>query len=76
MNLSQINHQAYVVHTASPYPPSTPKDENELIKPAVNGTLFVLKACVASGNRVKRVVLTVKFYPLSKYTAFDFDYNY
>jgi dihydroflavonol-4-reductase len=58
--LIHLNNLAYVMHTASPFPPSTPKDENELIKPAVNGTLFVLKACVAPGNNVKRVVLTVK----------------
>lgn len=35
-----------------------PKNENELIEPAVNGTLFVLKACVQPESKVKRVVLT------------------
>ena len=34
----------YVLHTASPFPIDTPKDpENELYKPAVNGTLNVMK---------------------------------
>ena len=47
----------YVYHVASPLPPEVPSDENELIKPAVDGTLNVLKACAESGT-VKRVVLT------------------
>ena len=34
----------YVVHTASPIPFKQPDDENELIKPAVEGTLSVLRA--------------------------------
>lgn len=34
----------YVVHAASPFPLAVPKDENELIKPAVEGTLAVLRA--------------------------------
>lgn len=46
-----------VFHLASPYPNSTPKDvENELIRPAVEGTLNVLKASFAAN--VSRVVLT------------------
>lgn len=48
----------YVIHTASPFPAERPKNENELIEPAVNGTLFVFKACVQEGSKVKRVVLT------------------
>ena len=47
----------HVLHTASPFPASNPKNEDELIKPAVDGTLFVLKACQEAGT-VKRVVLT------------------
>lgn len=46
----------YVVHTASPFPEKMPKDENLIIKPAVDGTLAVMKA--AHKNRVKRVVIT------------------
>lgn len=45
-----------VVHTASPFPPKEPKDENEIIKPAVEGTLAVLRAAHKHG--VKRVVIT------------------
>ena len=45
-----------LMHTASPFPLASPKDENDLIKPAVEGTLRALKAAHASG--VKRVVLT------------------
>lgn len=47
----------YVYHIASPFTVSSPRDENELIRPAVEGTLNVLKACAESGT-VKRVVLT------------------
>ena len=46
----------YIVHTASPFPIEKPKDENVLIKPAVEGTLAVMKA--ARLNKVKRVVVT------------------
>lgn len=48
----------YVLHTASPFPLKQPSNEDELIRPAVNGTLFVFRACVQEGSRVKRVVLT------------------
>ncbi|MEI7675998.1 MAG: NAD-dependent epimerase/dehydratase family protein, partial [Bacteroidales bacterium] len=46
----------YVLHVASPFVVKVPKDENELIKPAVEGTLRALKAAKKAG--VKRVVLT------------------
>lgn len=38
-----------VLHVASPFPLAQPKDEGELIRPAVDGTLRVLKAAIASG---------------------------
>lgn len=47
----------YVQHVASPFPASVPKDEMELIRPAVDGALRVLRAC-AEGGTVKRVVMT------------------
>ncbi|XP_012945514.1 putative anthocyanidin reductase [Aplysia californica] len=47
----------YVHHVASPFPLTNPRSEDELVKPAVEGTLSVLRACVAAGT-VKRVVLT------------------
>jgi dihydroflavonol-4-reductase len=46
----------YVMHVASPLPPTAPKDENEVIIPARDGTLRVLRA--AREARVKRVVFT------------------
>ena len=46
----------YIVHTASPFSMQMPKDENELIKPAVEGTLAVMKA--AQKYKVKKVVIT------------------
>jgi dihydroflavonol-4-reductase len=45
-----------VIHTASPFPIAQPKDEQVLIRPAVEGTLRVLRAAEAAG--VGRVVLT------------------
>ncbi len=45
-----------LMHTASPFPLASPKDENDLIRPAVEGTLRALKA--AHGAGIKRVVLT------------------
>lgn len=46
----------YVIHTASPIPIKVPEDENLIIKPAVEGTLSVLRA--AHKHKVKRVVIT------------------
>jgi nucleoside-diphosphate-sugar epimerase len=46
----------YVLHVASPFPPAQPKDPDELIVPAREGTLRVLQASLAAG--VKRVVVT------------------
>ena len=45
-----------LLHTASPFPLVSPKDENYLIRPAVDGTLRALKAAKSAG--VKRVILT------------------
>ena len=49
----------YVLHVASPFPSRFPKDENELIIPAREGALRVLRASRDAG--VKRVVLTSSF---------------
>ena len=46
----------FVLHVASPYITYQPKDENELIKPAVEGTERVLK--FAKQSAIRRVVLT------------------
>ena len=46
----------YVIHTASPFPIEAPKDENVLIRPAVEGTLAAVKA--AHKYKVKRIVIT------------------
>jgi nucleoside-diphosphate-sugar epimerase len=46
----------YVMHVASPIPVNAPKHEDELILPAREGTLRVLRA--ARNANVKRVVLT------------------
>jgi nucleoside-diphosphate-sugar epimerase len=46
----------YVLHVASPFPPKQPKDPDELIMPAREGTLRVLRASLDAG--VKRIVVT------------------
>ena len=46
----------YVIHVASPFLLAEPKDENELIAPAVEGTKRVVAAAQRAG--VKRLVLT------------------
>lgn len=49
----------YVLHVASPIFLTLPKDQNEMIRPAVDGALRVLKAARNAG--VKRVVMTSNF---------------
>jgi nucleoside-diphosphate-sugar epimerase len=49
----------YVLHVASPFPIEAPKHEDELIVPAREGALRVLRASRDAG--VKRVVLTSSF---------------
>ena len=46
----------YVLHTASPFPMQQPDNPDDVIRPAVDGTLRVLKAATAAG--VKRIVVT------------------
>jgi len=46
----------YVLHVASPFPPKQPKDPDDLIVPAREGTLRVLRAGLDAG--AKRVVVT------------------
>ena len=45
-----------LMHTASPFPGEEPDDPQELIRPAVDGTMRALKA--AQGAGVERVILT------------------
>ena len=46
----------YVIHAASPFPAGLPKEEDDLIQPARDGALRVLRAAQRAG--VRRVVLT------------------
>jgi nucleoside-diphosphate-sugar epimerase len=50
---------AYVLHVASPLPPNVPRYEDELVVPARDGALRVLRASRDTG--VSRVVLTSSF---------------
>lgn len=45
-----------ILHVASPFPDTPPAKDEDLIEPAVQGTLRVLRAAAAAG--VRRVVLT------------------
>jgi dihydroflavonol-4-reductase len=45
-----------LLHTASPFPMTQPRDETDIIAPAVDGTLRALRAAQSAG--VTRVVLT------------------
>jgi nucleoside-diphosphate-sugar epimerase len=67
----------YVQHVASPFPAAVPKHEDELIVPAREGALRVLKAAREAG--VKRVVLTSSFAAIGyghKPQAAPFDETY
>jgi dihydroflavonol-4-reductase len=46
----------YVLHVASPFPPAPPKDPMDLVVPAKEGALRVLRAASAAG--VERTVMT------------------
>ena len=46
---------SYIIHTASPFIINS-RNEDDLIKPAVNCTLSIMRA--AKANKVKRVVIT------------------
>lgn len=50
---------AYALHVASPFPPGAPRHEDELIIPARDGALRLLRAARDAG--VKRVVQTSSF---------------
>ena len=55
---SAVKDCTFVIHVASPFPMEDPKDEMEVIGPAVEGTRNVLEACAKTKGEVKRVVLT------------------
>ena len=51
-----VQGSTYVIHMASPMEVTEPKTEEEMVGPAVEGTLNLLKAC--KDNRVRRVCVT------------------
>ena len=51
-----LKDSTYVVHTASPFFVASEDPENELIRPAVDGTVHTLRAAYAT--KAKRVVVT------------------
>jgi dihydroflavonol-4-reductase len=63
----------YVFHVATPFPAESPSDENELIKPAVNGAESIVKACDKHG--VKRLVFTSTIGTMDDWTLGDCEIN-
>ena len=51
-----IDGATYVIHTASPLPFKQPKDADVLVKPAVEGTMAICRACQL--HKVRRLVIT------------------
>ncbi len=69
----------YVIHAASPYLLESKNPQQEMVDPAVNGTLDVLQAC-ANAASVKRVVLTsslaaITDEPDDQYVFTELDWN-
>ena len=65
----------YVLHVASPFINIEPKDENDYIKPAVEGTMRALKSAKKAG--IKRVVLTSSMVSMldNANKSIDIDFN-
>jgi dihydroflavonol-4-reductase len=51
-----VEGSTYVIHIASPVPGPNVRYEEEVINPAVSGTMYILEA--AQKYKVKRVVMT------------------
>jgi dihydroflavonol-4-reductase len=54
--LEAVSGSRYVLHTASPFPAAQPRNADDLIAPARDGTLRILRACLDA--KVERVVVT------------------
>lgn len=65
-----MNDVSVVIHVAMPLPLETPKEENVLLRPAIEGTLNVLRA--SHEALVKRVVLTSSCVAITGPTYKDF----
>jgi nucleoside-diphosphate-sugar epimerase len=63
-----------IMHTASPFPNDMPKDEQELIKPALEGTLNILNAAFEEGC-VEKIVLTSSVVTVSGQSRDDRIFN-
>jgi dihydroflavonol-4-reductase len=59
----------YIVHVASPIPNEQPKDEMDVITPAVEGTIGMLEACV--GSDVKKLIVTGSCVSIFDFTKGD-----
>ncbi|KRX05268.1 hypothetical protein PPERSA_00569 [Pseudocohnilembus persalinus] len=51
-----VKNCTYIIHVASPCPSEPPKNENDLILPATQGTEAIMNAAIK--NNVKKIVLT------------------
>lgn len=59
--LFSLANQAQVIHTASPFVLQVEDNERDLLKPAIQGTVGILKSIKANAPNVKRVVITSSF---------------
>lgn len=59
----------YVIHVASPFPMLSPKNENDIILPAVQGTMRVIKA--AKLNNVQKIIITSSVAAIDTYNKAD-----
>lgn len=56
--LEAVQNCDYIIHAANPYPLEDPDDEDEVVKPAVNGTNYILKAIDSLEKPPKRFIYT------------------
>ena len=59
----------YVIHVASPFPNASPKNEDEVLTPAIQGTEFIVNAVIK--NNCKRLVLTSSCYAIIDFAKGD-----
>ena len=64
-----VSDVTYILHVASPFLLAVPKNEDEIIQPAVKGTMSVLKAAAKNDN-IKHIVITSSIASIfSSYTS-------
>ncbi|PPQ88279.1 hypothetical protein CVT25_005442 [Psilocybe cyanescens] len=47
-----------IAHLATPFPDNFVKEPEEILRPAVQGTVGILQSAIKNGNKVKRIIVT------------------